>query len=182
MRASTWLSRNKPVEQMTWAPGLPMLIHDRLISEGGWIERAGVVCFNLYRPPVHIPGDAAEAGPWLDHVRRVFGDDATHIIPWLGHRVQRPQEKINHALYLGGEPGIGKDSMLEPIKRAVGPWNFIEVSPRRILGRFNGFTKSVILRVNEARDLGEFDRFQFYDHMKNYIASPPDVLRVDEKH
>jgi hypothetical protein len=35
--------------------------------------------------------------------------------------------------------------------------------------------------VNEARDLGEFDRFAFYDHMKSYIAAPPDVLRVDEK-
>src|SRR3954453_9484313 len=35
----------------------------------------------------------------------------------------------------------------------------------------------VILRISEARDLGEFDRFQFYDHMKSYTASPPDTLR-----
>ena len=35
--------------------------------------------------------------------------------------------------------------------------------------------------MNEARDLGEFDRFQFYDHLKAYTAAPPDVLRVDEK-
>jgi len=41
--------------------------------------------------------------------------------------------------------------------------------------------KSVILRVSEARDLGEFDRYAFYDHMKAYTAAPPDVLRVDEK-
>jgi hypothetical protein len=38
------------------------------------------------------------------------------------------------------------------------------------------------LRVNEARDLGEMDRFSFYDHTKIYTAAPPDVLRVDEKH
>jgi len=50
-----------------------------------------------------------------------------------------------------------------------------------MLGRFNGFLKSVILRVNEARDLGEIDRFAFYDHMKAVTAAPPDVLRVDEK-
>ena len=50
-----------------------------------------------------------------------------------------------------------------------------------MLGRFNGFLKSVILRVSEARDLGEFDRFAFYDHMKALTAAPPDVLRVDEK-
>jgi hypothetical protein len=40
----------------------------------------------------------------------------------------------------------------------------------------------VILRVNEARDLGEYDRFSLYDHMKSYTAAPPDTLRVDEKH
>jgi hypothetical protein len=56
-----------------------------------------------------------------------------------------------------------------------------QVSPKQVLGRFNGFLKSVILRVNEARDLGEFDRYAFHDHMKVYIAAPPDVLRVDEK-
>jgi hypothetical protein len=40
----------------------------------------------------------------------------------------------------------------------------------------------VILRISEARDLGESDRFKFYDHSKAYIAAPPDVLRIDEKH
>ena len=35
--ASAWLDRNRPVEQMTWAPGLPKVIRDRLISDSGWI-------------------------------------------------------------------------------------------------------------------------------------------------
>ena len=114
-------------------------------------------------------------------MHKVFGGDADHIVKWLAHRVQRPQEKINHALVFGGSQGIGKDTLLEPVKHAVGPWNFSEVSPQHMLGRFNGFLKSVILRVNEARDLGEINRFSFYDHMKAYTAAPPDVLRVDEK-
>ena len=181
-QASAWLDKHKPVEQMTWAPGEPMLIPNRLISDGGWIERMGVTCFNLYRPPTIMLGNADEADPWLAHISNVFPDDAGHIIKWLAQRVQRPQEKINHALVLGGNQGIGKDTLLEPVKRAIGPWNFAEVSPQQMLGRFNGFLKSVILRVSEARDLGDVDRFQFYDHMKAYTAAPPDVLRVDEKH
>jgi hypothetical protein len=180
--ASVWLDQHKPVEQMTWAPGHPMLIHNRLIAEGGWIDRNGVSCYNLYRPPTIEPGNAAEAGPWLDHARKVFGDDAVHVVSWLAHRTQRPHEKINHALVLGGLQGIGKDTLLEPVKQAVGPWNFHEVSPQHMLGRFNGFLKSVVLRVSEARDLGDVNRFQFYDHMKVYTAAPPNVLRVDEKH
>src|SRR5262249_27510213 len=58
MKASAWLARHRPVEQMTWAPGLPALIKDRVISGGGWKGRLGSDCFNLYRPPVIEHGDA----------------------------------------------------------------------------------------------------------------------------
>lgn len=181
MKPSRWLAANTPVEQMTWAPGFPKLIDDRLIDAGGWIEKVGCTCFNLYRPPALAHGNPDKAEPWLDHVRKVYPEDVDHIIAWLAHRVQRPGEKLNHALVLGGKHGIGKDTLLEPVKQAVGPWNWSEVSPVAMLGRFNGFVKSVVLRANEARDLGDMDRFAFYDHTKPLIAGPPDVIRVDEK-
>jgi Family of unknown function (DUF5906) len=179
--ASVWLDKNQPVEQMTWAPGLPMEIKDRLIADGGWIDRKGVTCFNLYRPPTIIPGNASDVKPWLDHIHKVYPDDAEHFLDWFAQRKQHPDAKINHALVFGGRPGIGKDTLLEPVKRAVGPWNFSEASPQNMIGRFNGFLKSVILRINEARDLGDINRYQFHEHMKAYTAAPPDVLRVDEK-
>ena len=158
-----------------------MLIEDQLVIDGEWVERNGVTTFNLYRPPTLKHGDPSKAGPWLELVHKVYPEDAERLITYLAHRVQRPQEKINHAVVLGGAPGIGKDTILEPVKRAVGAWNFKEVSPQQILGRFNGFLQSVILRVSEVRDLGEFNRYQFYEHMKAYFAAPPDTLRVDEK-
>src|SRR5262249_38139901 len=65
---------------------------------------------------------------------------------------------------------------------AVGQWNFHEVTPQQVCGRFNGFLKSVVLRINEIRDLGDGNRFNFYEHMKTFTTAPPDVLRVDEKH
>jgi len=179
--ANVWLDENRHVEQMTWAPSEPMVIEDRLISEGGWINKSGCRVFNLYRPPNIVLGDPRMIKPWLDHVCLIYPDDAEHIIWWLAHRVQRPGEKINHALLLGGAQGIGKDTLLETVKYAIGPWNFIEVSPIHMFGRFNGFVRSVILRVSEARDLGEVNRFAFYEHMKIYLAAPPDVLRCDEK-
>lgn len=179
---SVWLAQHRPVEQMTWTPAEPMLVRDRLISEGGWIHRPGCTTFNLYRPPAISPDGRADAAePWLDHVHRLYPDHAAHLIAWLAHRVQKPGEKVNHALVLGGVQGVGKDTLLEPVKHAVGAWNFVEVSPTHLLGRFNGFVKSVILRVSEARDLGDIDRYSFYEHLKLYTAAPPDVLRVDEK-
>jgi hypothetical protein len=83
---------------------------------------------------------------------------------------------------LGGVPGIGKDTLLEPVKYAVGPWNFEEVSPKRLHNSpFNPYLKSVILRVSEARDEGEFDRFSFYETTKTMWAAPPDILSVNDK-
>jgi hypothetical protein len=111
-----------------------------------------------------------------------FKDAARHIVKYFSYKVQHPDRKINHALVLGGEQGVGKDTICEPLKYAVRQWNFEEVSPKVICGRFNGYVKSVILRINEARDLGDINRFEFYEHMKVLTASPPDVLRVDEKH
>jgi Family of unknown function (DUF5906) len=179
--ANAWIDKNRSVEQLSWVPGESMPIKDRLISEGGWIKEKRNTVFNLYRAPTIAAGDPAKAGQWIDHIELIYPDDARHIIRWLAHRVQQPGEKINHALVLGGPPGVGKDTLLEPVKRAVGPWNFTEVSPAHMLGRFNGYVKSVVLRISEARDLGDVDRFAFYDHMKVYTAAPPDVLRCDEK-
>jgi hypothetical protein len=181
IRAGDWLTKHAPVEQMTWAPGLPQLIRDKLVGDGGWIDRKGVTVLNLYRPPCAPRGDAMKAGPWLEHGRRIYPDDINHIAKFLAHCVQKPDVKINHGLVLGGLQGIGKDTLLAPVKFAVGPWNFVEVSPQQMLGRFNGFMKSVVLRISEVKDMGEFDRFEFYAHMKVYLAAPPDVLRVDEK-
>ena len=90
--------------------------------------------------------------------------------------------KINHCLLLIGAPGIGKDTIIEPVKHATGPWNFHEVSPQHMLGRFNGFLKSVILRVNEVRDLGELSRYSFYEHMKTIWLHRLMCMRIDEKH
>ena len=182
MKAATWLDRHQAVEQMTWAPGLPMLIHDRHIAEGGWFNHLGATCFNLYRPPTITHGDPMLADPWVDHVKKVYPDDWEHIIMWFAHHVQHPEIKINHNLVILGNPGVGKDTMLEPVVQAVGPWNCTEVAPEDLFGSFNGYLKSVLLRVSEARDMGDVNKFQLYERMKTMGAAPPEVLRVNEKH
>lgn len=179
--ASLWLDRHQAVMQMTWAPGEPQLICDRLLIEGGWVAQAGVRGFNAYTAPAIVRTANPDIGPWRKHLERIYPDEAGEIETWLAHRVQRPAEKINHALVMGGRQGIGKDTLLEPLRHAVGSWNFNEVSPLQLLGRFNGFLKAVVLRVSEARDLGESDRWKFYNHTKTLMASPPDTFLIDEK-
>jgi Family of unknown function (DUF5906) len=180
---SAYLAKHRSVEQMTWSPGDKQIITDKLFTVGGWMPRPGARTFNLYSPPEPMPaiGDPAKAQIYIDHVRRIYPEDADHLFDCFAHRVQKPHEKINHAIVLGGPEGIGKDTTLEPVKKAIGPWNFRDVDPATVMGRFSGWRKCVILRVSEARDQGEFDRYKFADHMKVIIAAPPDVLMVDEK-
>src|SRR5215212_3685352 len=110
MLASKWLSKHQSVEQMTWAPGYPQLIKDRLVDKGGWIEHPGATIFNTYRPPPDIMTEnTPDVSMWSDHLQKVYPDECNHIIKYLAFKVQFPGEKINHALVLGGEQGIGKD-------------------------------------------------------------------------
>jgi hypothetical protein len=181
--ASTWLDKHHCAVQTTWMPGEPLEIKDRVINDGGWIDHPGVTCLNLYRPPNVAPGDSQEAGPWIEHCIKVYGElDANRMLDWFAHRVQRPHEKINHALFLGGSPGIGKDTLLAPVINAIGPWNAQDIAPKTLLGQFNTYARAVILRVSETHDLGDVNRYTFYDASKVYCASPPDFLRVNQKH
>lgn len=179
--ASNWIGEHLPVEQMTWYPGLPQIVHDRLMLQGGLVDKQGATLFNLYRPPPILPGDPRKARRWLKHVFRLYPTDFKHIIRWLAHIVQKPQEKINHALVMIGEQGIGKDTILYPVIAAIGSWNFMAISPTVLLGRFNGYLKNTLVQINEGRDLGEVNRYAFYEHCKPILAAPPDCHLVDEK-
>ena len=181
--ASDWLSAHAPVEQMTFAPGEPKIIHDKLMLESGWTVLQGAAAFNIYLPSPPLPPDAdpAKAGRWLDHVGLLYPEEVGHIIKYFAHCAQRPGEKINHGLVLGGDQGVGKDTLLAGLRYAVGPWNVQEVSPLVMMGRFNGFNRCVVLVISEAKDMGEVNRFSFYEHLKPYLAAPPDALRTDEK-
>jgi len=181
IKAGLWLDRNKPLEQMTWAPGEGDIICDRLMAEGGWMPRDGARVLNLYRPPLALQGDPNAAGPWIEYMEMLYPDDAGHLIKWFAHRAQRPAEKVNHMIVMGGLPGIGKDTVLEAVKLAIGPWNMSEVSPAEVMGRFNGFGQAVIVRISEVHDLGDVSRYAFYDRTKRYGAAPPDALRIDTK-
>ena len=147
--ANAWLDRNSAVEQMTWAPGEPMLIRDRLVSNGGWVERDGVTCFNLYRPPIIQHGDAAKAGRGSSTSTRSTARSRAH------HQV--------HGLQ--GSAAAGQDQSRASARRRAGhrqghaaragqvcsrAVEFRGGLTQQVCGRFNGFSKSVILRISEA--------------------------------
>jgi hypothetical protein len=180
--ANVWLDRNDAVEQHVWAPGELQIIENRMVAEAGFFAKEGARVFNLYKPPSIATARTRGIWFWRERLEALWPEQADHIERWAAHRAQRPGEKINHALVLGSKPGIGKDAVLDPLKYAVGPWNFAEISPTAVLGAFNEFARSIVLRISEGKDLGDFDRFAFYEATKTLIAAPPDTLRVNQKY
>ena len=128
-------------------------------------KEKGVKCFNLYLPPTIRLGDADKAGPWVDHVRKVSASEADHLFNEPRNECSTPTSRS--ITLAGGAMGIGKDTLLEAVKQAVGSWNFEEVSPIAVMGRFDKYAKSVILRVSEIRDQGDIDRYAFYEPPQN---------------
>jgi hypothetical protein len=185
LAASVWLDRHRPIHQVFWAPSQGHIVRDLHLVEGGWVAKPGVRCFNLYRPPSPpAPGPRANSPePWLAHLRTLYPADWPHLLAWFAHHVQHPGVKVNHSVVLLGQPGTGKDMLLQPLVQAVGPWNWRDVSPQDVLSSYNGYTQAVILRINEARDLGDTTtRYQFYERTKTLMASPPDAIMVNEKY
>ena len=173
------------VEGSTWWPGQPQIIRDWFINADGFYVSPGRRIYNQYRPPPEPKGDAAKAGPWVEHVKRLWPDPQEHdyFFDYCAHMVQRPEEKCNAAIVMSGEQGIGKDSALHPVKMAVGSWNVKGIEPDDLFSTFKPFLQTLMLVVDEVRpSKDEFHASSMYNIMKPLAASPPETLPVNEKH
>lgn len=157
-------------------PGAPEIIEDYVLRGGVWRHKPGVRSLNTYDAPTPPQPRGGGCDLWLNHIRTVYPDECEHIFDWMAFASQNAGVKINHAVVLGGAPGLGKDSMLKPLRRAVGESNYQETKPETIITeKYNPYLVSRILRINEAKDTGGESRFQFYEKTKTIIAAPPEV-------
>lgn len=173
------------VEGSTWWPGLPRFIEDMVVSERGAMPLKGACCYNSYIPAPEPRKTDLSPEPWLAHVRKLYPDpvEHEHFFDFCAHMIQRPDEKINHGIVLGGAQGIGKDTALLPVRYGVGEWNAAEVGPDAITGAYNGHIKSVLLVINEVRPHDEeFKASNFYNLLKPLLASPPEMLPMTLKY
>jgi hypothetical protein len=179
---SQFLLTTNAVNARSWAPAEPQIIEDKMLLEGGWQKKVGYRIYNEYRSPAIRLGDPEDAVPWLAHIERIYPDDCEHIVRFMAHRVQKPAEKLNHALCLGGGPGIGKDTALEPLIDAIGRSNWEEIGPHKLFENFNDYLRSVVLRISETKDMGDGRRSDLYERLKTITTAPPDAVRINRKH
>lgn len=128
-------------------------------------------------------GVAAQVGdptPFLDHIRYLVPDQGArdHLLQWLAFTVQRPAERVKHALILSGKQGTGKSYMARVLKLLHGRSNVHEVSVDELHGQFTGWLegKQIIL-IEELMAQG---RLELANKLKPILTQ--EVIRINEKH
>jgi len=152
-------------------------------ESGGRVSLEGRECLNTWTPGELVPVEG-DATPWLslfEHAK--FPEaEAQHVLDYLAFMLQHPGIKINHGLVIGGAHGIGKDSILEPVKRALGYHNVGTPSGELLLSDFTDwaagkklvvFQEVAVANRREARDI---------EHkLKPVLAAPPSSLSIHPK-
>lgn len=174
------------IDGSTWWPGESQLILNQLVTERGPQYKPGSITYNTYIPADHSRLCPKDNGPdpWVAHVKRLFPIELehNHFFDYAAHMLQFPEVKVNHGIVISGGQGIGKDTMLLPLRWGVGLWNTAEIGPDNIEDRFNPFVKSVMLVINEVRPHNESHRASsFYNRIKPYCAAPPESLPMEMK-
>ena len=169
-RAGPWMRyvAQRTVDEVTWDPG-----------EGQIFERNGVRYANLWKPVERYPNASAKL--WVDHVYRLYPEDGQSIIEWLAHTVQRPGEKVNHALVLGGPQGSGKNAILVPLEFLPGFTGSATLP--EVMSGFGDWAYGHKLTVlNEAKRTKNFTADDVHNALKIFITRPPLTLTINGKY
>jgi hypothetical protein len=180
------IENDQTVENSTWWPGRPRFIANSYVDGKGSLEAQDYRLLNLYRPPEFLDGVPEEAAPWVEHVKRLWPDEAEHnyFFDYMAQMIVQPDVKCNAAIVLSGVQGAGKDAALFPLKAIVGQRNVSSIEPDDLfLEGQTAWVQSVMLIVNEMRPSNNDHRASdMYNRMKPLIAAPPDTLQVKEKY
>jgi Family of unknown function (DUF5906) len=164
------------VDAIVYHPGKPRLFRDA----------AGRNVFNEWTPPIfaRFPVSAADVKPWLDHLLYVLKapNEVELFIRWCAFLVQYPDDKPNWAWLIMSLAGVGKDTMIEPMRVALGRDNVQPFDFTKLGGAHNYFVKCKLLIASEiAQHDNTREAKANFDHFKVFTTRPPETLTVNPK-
>lgn len=163
------------VDKLTYAPGKPQICQEQSFESDAMLE-----CLNVYRAP-NIDCQEGDVEPFLTLVADVFDhvpEAVDHVLSFFAYAIQHPGERINHALVIQGEQGIGKDSIIAAIEKVFGVHNCSQVTLQHVESQFNEWLFGRQLIV--FQEMLATGRRSIYNKLKTYITDP--VHTVNTKH
>jgi hypothetical protein len=152
-------------ERIEFMPSEPEITHDA----------DGCRVLNLWRPaPWTADDEAEEPELFLEHLAYVLDSDEAaieHVLNFLAHLVQRPQERIGHALLITSEAkGIGKSTLGTVVRRLVGEQNSRVAQTKDLKSSFDGWLMGkLVVQVDEVYEAGNWD---LANKLKPLITEP----------
>jgi hypothetical protein len=164
----------KRIDRLTYRPAEP--------AELSITEEDGVSAVNTYRASTLKRTFGGDVRPWLELVDHVFPDRVArdHFLKWCAHHLQQPDIKINHALFLGGVQGVGKDALIVPITAATGEHNTGIITQLDLDTNQNDYLLNHRLIIGQELIAGNSWR-TLANKLKPYLADPPSEVRINRK-
>lgn len=162
----------RKVASLTYRPGEPRFVVDE-----------GRECLNTWRAPdIALPevATASDVAPWLAHATYLVPDlvERELVFDWMAYRLQRLDRKVNFALCLGGDEGIGKNLLMSVLHYGLGQPNIKGVDQADIEGSWTDWAGNCVLVViEELHHFGETG----VNKIKKYITVPPTHVRINIK-
>jgi Family of unknown function (DUF5906) len=161
-------------ERLEFLRGEPEITHDP----------DGCRILNLWRPPPWVEdASAPEPEPFVEHLRYLFDHDdraIEHVLNFLAHLLQRPQERVSHALLITSEAkGIGKSTLGTIVRRLVGEQNSRIAQTKDLKSSFDGWlVGKLVVQVDEIYEAGNWGRQQTEatNHRADAIAANSRVM------
>ena len=170
----TLIAAGRQADKVTWMPGQEKIF-----------RKNGLNLVNMYRPnpmPVvtRTPGDVDIFYRVLNHVIPL-NVAAEYFMDWCAFTVQFPGIKINHHPLMFSEmEGVGKDTIIDPVRWAIGAANSSESALKDLTGSFNEalkYKKLIIINEVESFKQGK----EAINVLKPLLAAPPESIKINAK-
>jgi hypothetical protein len=118
---------------------------------------------NLWRAPGWSGlKDAPAPTVFLDHVDYPFDGNREaidHLLDYIAHLIQRPAERVSHALLITSRAkGIGKSTFGTIVRRLVGEQNSRVAQPKDLKAQFDGWlVGKLVIQVDEVYESGNWE-------------------------
>jgi hypothetical protein len=146
--------------------------------------------------PASVEFAEGDISQWLALAERLIPEkqEREHFFDLMAYVVQKPGLKPGHHLLLGGRPGIGKDTLLEPVFFAIGGGipedgtnipagrvNISYVKTAQIEKGWGYHLMSQVVNIGELKEVYSGERKRLANTMKDLLAAPPPALSVELK-
>lgn len=128
----------------------------------------------------------SEIALWLDHLLFVLDtkEERARFLRWCAFVAQNPRLKPHWHYLIMSLQGLGKDTLMHPIKLAVGEGNWHETLIYDLTTTFNYCVEHKLLIVGETAQprAGFVTSHDYGNKLKPLLAAPPTHIHINKKY